>query len=82
MVVNTELSRYWRASLSGVRDLATNDMRKLGFNLVYEDECFVFSSEIARTFFEDRDLEPTDTIMFRVMFKTLGEVTSGVSQSQ
>ena len=53
-------------------------MRSAGLGLTYEDECLVFSTNLTRTFFEDRDLKPTDAILFSVTFKTLGEVATEV----
>ena len=41
-------------------------------------ECFVFNGNLTRTFFEDRDLEPTDTITFNFLFKTLGPIRADV----
>ncbi|MDD9877034.1 MAG: hypothetical protein OXR84_06295 [Magnetovibrio sp.] len=36
---------------------------------------------MTRTFFEDRDLKPTDAITFHVTLKTIGEVQTGISRS-
>lgn len=81
--LSSQINRLWRGNISGVRDLTgRGTMRSFGLNLTYEDECFLMASDLTRTFFEDRDLEPTDAIMFRVMFKTLGEVASGITKSQ
>ncbi len=76
--LNTQFSRYWRGQVSAKRDLADNEMRSAGLGLTYEDECLVFSTNLTRTFFEDRDLKPTDAILFSVTFKTLGEVATEV----
>ncbi len=80
--ISSQLTRYWRAHFSGVRDLeGDGEMRSLGIGLTYENECCTFTSRLTRTFFQDRDLEPTDAIIFQVLFKTLGEVASGFSRS-
>ena len=77
------MTRFWKGRVSGVRDLTGQGaQRSLGFNLTYEDECLTFSTDLTRSYYEDRDLKPTDAIMFRVTFKTLGEVKSGISQFQ
>ena len=76
--VNTQFSRYWRGQVSAKSDLAESELRSAGLGLTYEDECLVFSTNLTRTFFEDRDLEPTDAILFSVTFKTLGEVATQV----
>ena len=80
--LSSRINRFWRTSARATRDLSTNDMRSIGFNLTYEDECLVFSTGITRTFFEDRDLKPTDAIVFSLSFKTLGDVSTGFSTSQ
>lgn len=82
MSVRSQLSRHWSAKFSGVRDLADGGgMRSLGLDLTYEDECVVFSVDLRRTFFVDRNVEPTDAILFRVTLKTLGEVGTGIERS-
>ena len=82
LALGSQLTRYWRSRVFGVRDLTAGEMRTLGLNLTFENECCTFSTTASRTFFEDRDLEPTDTIIFRVLFKTLGELQTGVIRSQ
>jgi hypothetical protein len=48
-------------------------MLSAGFGVVYEDECFRLSGTYRRTFTRDREIEPSDTILFRFIFKHLGE---------
>lgn len=76
--VTSQLTRYWRAQVGATRDLAEKEFRNVGLGLVYEDECLVFTTTATRSYFSDRDLRPNNTILFRVMFKTLGEFQSGV----
>ncbi|MCB2102117.1 MAG: LPS-assembly protein LptD [Rhodobacterales bacterium] len=78
--VSSQINRHWRTGLTGLRDLSDNGgQRYFGAQLVYEDECFTFTASARRTFFIDRDLKPNDSIVFRLLFKTLGEVSSGFS---
>lgn len=74
--VEARLNRYWRSSVSAVYDGEANESRSYEMSLIYEDECLVFDTTLSRSFYEDRDLVPSDSILFRVMFKTLGEVTT------
>jgi len=76
--VSSRLNRFWRVGLSGVTDLAAGETRRVGGNFTYENECFVFNANLTRDAFEDRDLEPTDTITFNFLFKTLGPIRAGV----
>ncbi len=71
-----QLNRFWRTSGSFVYDLEADESRSLGLNMTYEDECLIFETRLDRTFYEDRDVEPSDTIYFTVGFKTLGEVST------
>ncbi|MEE3050623.1 MAG: LPS assembly protein LptD [Pseudomonadota bacterium] len=75
---SSRLNRFWRVGLSGVTDLAAGETRRVGGNITYENECFVFNANLTRNFFEDRDLEPTDTITFNFLFKTLGPIRADV----
>jgi len=79
--VDARLSRFWRTGFSVLHDVDAEDLRRLSWSLAYEDECFIFSSILQRQFFEDRDLKPEDSILFRLTFKTLGDVRTNVSAS-
>ncbi len=75
--VAAKLNRLWRSSFAGRYDLeGEGGLRSLALNLTYECECFVFSTTLNRQFYEDRDLQPNDTILFKLTFKTLGDVQS------
>lgn len=80
--VTAKLDRLWRASFSSRYDLqGDGDLRSVGLNFTYECECFIFNISLQRHFYEDRDLKPSDSIFFRLTFKTLGEIQTGISQS-
>ncbi|HJO86318.1 MAG TPA: LPS-assembly protein LptD, partial [Rhodospirillales bacterium] len=75
--VAAKLNRLWRSSFAGRYDLESEGgLRSLALNLTYECECFVFSTTLNRQFYADRDLQPNDTILFKLTFKTLGDVQS------
>ena len=76
---SSQLNRFWRVGLLGLTDLAAGETRTVGGNITYENECLVFNVNINRTFFEDRDLEPTDTITFNFLLKTLGPIRTDVT---
>jgi len=75
----SQLNRFWRIAFSGVNDLVANETRAIGAQLVFENECLVLTTDARRTFYEDRDVKPSDQITFRVVLKTLGEVRTGIS---
>jgi len=74
--LDAQLDRYWRMQSDVVFDIEDNDTRSFGTDLIYEDECFIFTTSFDRTFYQDRDIEPTDSLFFRIGFKTLGEVAT------
>lgn len=74
--LSSQLSRHWSTSASYVRDQAAGENRSIGLNLTYEDECLIFRTEALRQFYSDRELEPEDSLFFRITFKTLGEVNT------
>jgi len=76
--LSSQINKNWRSSISATQDLAEDNLRTTGMNLTYENECLLFSTNIKRTFFENNELQPEDSIVFRILFKTLGEVSPGV----
>lgn len=72
---SSQVTERWRFGASTRRDLTSGGgTLRHGAFLNYEDECFYFQVDYSRSFTRDRDVKPSDTILFRVVFKTLGEV--------
>ncbi|MGB0935224.1 MAG: LPS-assembly protein LptD [Alphaproteobacteria bacterium] len=42
--------------------------------LLYDDECFQFQTVIGRSLFKDSTIKPTTSVLFRLVFKTVGEI--------
>lgn len=76
--ISSQVNENLSASFSSLYDVEDSDLRSLGLQFVYENECVKFTSQLTRSFFEDRDLRPEDRITFTVVLKTLGEFTTGV----
>lgn len=74
----SQLDRFWRANGNVQHDIADADTRSINFGLTYENECILFNTAFSRTFYEDRDLDPNDSILFTVNFKTLGGLTTDI----
>ena len=66
------LSPQWTLDAVNRRDLSANSTIKFGVGLTYQDECIVFSTQLARRFTRDRDLEPETSINFVIKLKHLG----------
>lgn len=76
----SQVTRRWRFGANTRQDLTGGGgALRHGAFMSYEDECFHFQVDYARTFTRDRDVKPSDTILFRVVFKTLGEVGTSTS---
>lgn len=80
--ISSEINQNWSTSMSARHDLDDNDLRSLGLQVIYEDECVKFTTQFTRSIFEDRDIKPTDSVTFTLVLKTLGEVRTGASSSQ
>lgn len=75
--LGADLTDTWSTSFSGVRDLSEDGgQRSMRFGAVYDDECFTFNANLSRTFYFDREIKPTDAVMFQLVFKTLGQFTT------
>ncbi|WP_114087119.1 LPS-assembly protein LptD [Thalassospira profundimaris] len=68
---------HWSGNGYGRFDMDRNSSPlEYGIGFQYEDECFIFDGRVRRTFYQDQDLGQSDEIMFRLVFKTLGEFAS------
>lgn len=72
--LTSNVTQRWQAGINTQRDLETGGgSLRHGAFLVYEDDCFTFRVDYSRTFTRDRDIAPSDTLLFRFSLKTLGE---------
>jgi LPS-assembly protein len=73
----SQINRFWSSSLGTQRDL-TNSGGSLAHILSaeYQDECFGFKATAQRTFTRDVEIKPESRILFRFIFKYLGQVQS------
>jgi LPS-assembly protein len=75
--LRSQVTREWQAGVSTRRDLTENGgTLSTGVNLIYTNDCLIARLDLARTFTRDRDIHPSDTILLRLVFRTLGEVKS------
>jgi len=77
LALSSRINRFWSASLGTHRDLTDNG-GSLAHTLSarYEDECFAFETAAQRSFTRDADIEPESRILFRFIFRHLGQVQS------
>ena len=71
--LTARLSKYWTAD-ANIREDLTDGGGTIseGIGLRYQDECFILNFKVERSFTEDRDLKPKDTLFFQLIFKHLG----------
>ncbi|MEM6903062.1 MAG: LPS assembly protein LptD, partial [Pseudomonadota bacterium] len=70
----SRLNENWSAGAFHRRDLGDESgSLQTGFQLTYQDECFLFSVQASRDFTQRDGIEEGDTIFFRFALKNLGE---------
>jgi len=72
--VRSQLTKNWAVFASTRRDLQRGQSLANRFGLQYTCDCFTFGIDYTRTFTQDRDIQPSEKIFFRIIFKTLGAV--------
>jgi LPS-assembly protein len=73
--VNTALTKNWSLSVYNRQDLADNGgSLEHGGNLIYEDECFMFVTNIQRSDSSDPDVDDNYEFNFTFYLKTLGGI--------
>ena len=71
--VRSKLSEYWSVFLSHRRNLETDDSLSTEAGIGYQDECFLIDVIAQRNFFDDREIDPEDSIFLRIGLKHLGQ---------
>ena len=79
---SSQINQFWRASFSANQDLVAKELRSLSFGVTYEDECVIINTTASRSFFVDRDIEPTDAVFVRLTLKTLGAFETSASSAE
>jgi len=73
----SQITPAWSIDASTRRDLQASSTLNHNIGLTYECDCFTMKLTFTRTFTQDRDVRPSDTIFIRLIFKNLGETQSG-----
>ncbi len=68
-----DLTRNWATTFGTRRDLASGNPLQSYAGIVYRDDCTIFSLAFQRNFFRDRDIQPSDSILFNIALRTLGD---------
>ena len=73
MRLSSRFTGHWMGFVQAQRDLQEGELRKASVGLTYSDECFLIQTVYERDKFEDRDLEPDNRFLLKVVLKHLGE---------
>lgn len=75
--ISSQITQFWSFRGSTHRDLtASGGSLSHSMSLRYEDECFTFDVTGARSFFRDADIRPSGSLLFKFIFKHLGQVST------
>lgn len=77
--LTSQLTERWSGRVESRRDL-TSDGGTLsyGASLIYKCDCMDFELKYRRNFTRDRDVPPTEALTFRIIFKSLGQLSSAI----
>ena len=63
-------------SYEAKRDLVTNSSEFYNLSYEYINDCLTAGVAFRREFYKDRDVEPEDSLIFKVTFKPLGTIAT------
>lgn len=76
LAISSQITDHWYVMLATQQDLAANrSLQHVGL-IRYQDECIIVDIQGKRSFFSDNDIQPSDSVLFRIRFKNLGEVST------
>lgn len=73
-LIRSQLNENWLIEGGHRRDLENDQSLETVIGLTYEDECFLFTIEGKREYFEDREINDENSIMVKLVFQHLGQV--------
>lgn len=76
LAFSSQITDHWLLQVTTQQDLASNQSLRHTGLIRYQDECITFDILGTRSFFRDEDIEPSDSVLFRIKFKNLGEVST------
>lgn len=77
--LTSQITEQWSARINTRRDLTSNGgTLSYGASLFYECDCMDFELKYQRNFTRDRDVPPTEALTFRIIFESLGQVSSAL----
>lgn len=77
VVLSSQFTNHWSGYARHLRDVTRRQALLTEIGLTYEDECTIFRVTARRDFFENaetRRRSSGDSIIFSILFKTLGEI--------
>lgn len=76
--VSSKITKDWSLFVGSRREFKNNPgPLESSIGAIYEDECFKWILEGMKSYYQDRDLVPSTTIMLTFGFKNLGDISTG-----
>lgn len=77
---SARLTEHWRFQARHLSSLAQNDEGALlwGGSAIYEDECLLAGIDLTRRYIGNRDNPPDTAVVFRMVFKNLGQIQTSL----
>jgi LPS-assembly protein len=77
--LTSQITERWSGRINTRRDLTSGGgTLSYGASLIYECDCMDFELNYRRNFTRDRDVPPTEALTFRIIFRSLGQVSSAI----
>src|SRR3989344_141705 len=76
--ISSQVHKNWTVFVSEAREFAYQKGElQHGAGFIYQDDCFKVRFDFFRTFYQDRDVVPSKTVMLTIGLKNLGEYSTG-----
>ncbi len=74
--INSQFTEYWSGFVQHRHDLEKGRELATSVGLTYENECCTVATIYERSNYDDREIEPDESIFFQVSFKHLGSFSN------
>ncbi|MEX2409746.1 MAG: hypothetical protein WD489_11620, partial [Rhodovibrionaceae bacterium] len=74
--INSQFTEYWSGFVQHRHDLEKGRELSTSVGLTYENECCTVAAIYKRSNYDDREIDPDESIFFQVSFKHLGSFSN------
>ena len=69
--LSSHFHKNWGGKIEGNYDIARDQLLKIGGLLIYQNDCFMISGKISRTFFHSKDIQPDNQYLVSFGLKNI-----------